>query len=121
MTKNDVKQIVKRYSYIIKPIKRGLTVASFEIGHRRKRLELTEEVKTVCELVKEVHRNIQTEWKKKMLGEMLKGQLDLYLWQKYPCAKNSYYKIKKEFIEAVYRCCVYKQMVAYEELMEVST
>ncbi len=116
--KSDIEQVVKRFQYVEAAIQRGEKAAIFEIGHRKQRIVLTEEMHKIYQTVCEVYKNTREGWIKRMLGGILRGESDVFLLQCVPCGRNMYYTIKREFIEKVYRCCIAMQMVSYEELMQ---
>ena len=55
MTKDEIENIIKRYPYITDAIKRGANFAIFYVGHRKFVIEITAEVKEVCEIVNKVY------------------------------------------------------------------
>ncbi len=119
MTKTDIERLVKRYKYIKILIKKKLSKYSFYIGNRKHTVEWSEELEKLYQTVEDVYAHIREDWIKKLIGELLKGCSDVALLQRYPCGRNYYYGLKREFIEAIYRGCISKQMITYEELLEI--
>ncbi len=119
MTKSDIERIVKRYQRIKKMIKQNILKDSFYVGNRLMCIELNDEYKRIYETIEDIYLNMKEDWIKKLIGDILKGKSDVYLLQRYPCARSLYYTIKKEFIEKIYQCCIAKRMVSYEELISM--
>ncbi len=119
MTKSDIERFVRRYSKIKQSIKRKEAESCFYVGNRKKQIPITEEVIALYETVEEIYLHIKNEWTKKLIGGILNGKSDVSLFQQYPCSRTLYYAIKREFIETIYRCCIAKQMVTYEELLTI--
>ncbi len=118
MTKEDVQQIIKRYIYIWKAIKNQRSEVIFYIGKRRKRIVITEEIIAVCSIIEDVRDTTEEAWVKKMINGILRGESDISILFKLPCERSMYYDRKRKFVEQVYKCCVAKQMVPYEELLK---
>ncbi len=119
MTKSDIEWVIKRYRHIKNLIKNNQTEIFYYVGKRRQHIRLTEEIKSLYDTTQEVYLHIKEGWIKKLIEGILKGKSDVFLLQLYPCGRSLYYTIKKEFVEAVYRCCIAKQMIGYEELLEI--
>ncbi len=118
MTKDNVEKVVKRYRYVHKAIEQNLETITFYIGKRKQKLHITNEVKIIYEIINDVYSHIGIKWLSKMIKGILKGKSDTYLITQFPYERSTYYKIKQKFIEKIYRCCIAKQMVAYEELIK---
>ncbi len=118
MTKKDIKWFVKRYKYIKILIKTGQPKITYYVGKRKEEIVLTEELKKLYEMTEDIYLHIKEGWLQKMIADLLNGKSDLFLFQTYPCGRSTYYKIKKEFREKIYRCCIANDLVAYQELLE---
>ncbi len=119
MTKSDIEEFVRRYSKIKYAIENKKPECSFYVGNRKKRIIITEEVRMLYETVQEIIRYMQEDWVKDLIKQLLAGKSDVYLFQFYPCGRTLYYTIKRDFIETIYRCCIAKQMISYEELLRI--
>ncbi len=119
MTKSDIEWVIKRYRYIKNLIKNNQKETFYYVGNRKQRISLTEEIRSLYETTEEVYLHIKEDWLKKLIGGILAGESDVLLLQLYPCGRSLYYTIKKEFVEAIYRCCIAKRMIGYEELLEM--
>ncbi len=118
MTKSDIVKVVKKYDRIRRMIQDGREEEFYYAGNRKKYIQVTQDIRKTCEMIEEICAHIQADWKKQMIRGILKGKSDVYLMQRCPCGRSMYYSTKREFIELIYRCCIAKQMVAYEELLE---
>ncbi|MDE7296665.1 MAG: hypothetical protein K2N84_05305 [Clostridia bacterium] len=117
MTKVTVENIIKRYPYVTDAIKRGLSRTSFYIGNRKFVIDITEETKAVCELVKIIVAVEKSSLIKQMINEIIAGQSDVFIMMDLPYSKNVYYDKKKAIIEKVYKCCISRGLVSFEEIL----
>ncbi|MDE7083589.1 MAG: hypothetical protein K2O89_07835 [Clostridia bacterium] len=113
-----VENVIKRYSYITEAIRQGLDYAEFYIGNRKQVIHITEEIKTVCTVIEDVLKKENNALIKQMLKGMLAGELDIFIMEKLPYSKNSYYDRKQAIIEKIYRGCIHKGLVSYNEILE---
>ena len=111
MTKDMVEEIVKRYPYIIRAVKEGRDAAVFSIGNRKMRIAVGEETKAVCSIIEEIRYIL------KMIEGLKRGESDVAIIQKVAWERNAYYERKKRFIEKIYKCCIGRHMVAYEDIL----
>ncbi len=118
MTKKDIEWFVKRYKHVERLIKSKEAERSYYVGNRKQSIVLTEELKMLYETTEDIYLHMKEGWVKNLIGGILKGQSDVFLLQLYPCGRSLYYTLKKEFIEMIYRCCIAKRMIGYEELLE---
>lgn len=117
MTRREVETIIKRYFRIEKAIKNGVKTAIFYIGHRRQLIEIDEKVKCVMSIIEDIYRIEQREWFRKIIKGITHGYTDIRLIQEAPIEKNGYYKRKQKFFDKVYQCCIAKQLVSYEDII----
>ncbi len=117
MTKAEIEWIIRRYKYIQKAIRQRTDTYDVYIGKRKCRIVITEEVKKVCRIIEDVRKTLAEDWIKKMVNGILRGKSDTSLIIELPCEKGMYYDRKRKFIEQVYRCCIARDMVQYEELL----
>ncbi len=118
MTKAEIEFIIKRYKYFKKAIKAKRKEASFYIGKRKYKIFITQETKMIYEIIEDIKRSQKDDWIGKMVKGILAGKSDTFLIGTLPCERTMYYKWKQKFIQTVYRCCIAKQMVGYEELLK---
>lgn len=118
MTIETVENVIKRYQYISKAIKKDLDYTEFYIGNRKQTVFITDEIKTVCTVIQDVFMTEKNIVIKQMIKELLSGQLDIYIMGKMPYCKNSYYTRKQAIMEKIYRGCIHKGLVSYKEIME---
>ena len=117
MTKDMVEEIVKRYPYIIRAVKEGRDAAVFSIGNRKKRIAVGEETKAVCSIIEEIREREKNRYILKMIEGLKRGESDVAIIQKVAWERNAYYERKKRFIEKIYKCCIGRHMVAYEDIL----
>ena len=116
MTKKGIENIVKRYTFIRKAMGEGKDTAVFYIGNRKKSIYITVEVKMVCEIIDEIYSQSDN-WIKLLIDGLRKGYSDRKLILRLPWEKNAYYERKHKFIDKIYKCCIYRNMVEYDEII----
>lgn len=117
MTKEKVSYVVKRYSFLYKPIKCGLSVAVFYIGNRKQSIEITDDVKIICEIVEIVYEKEKDDVVKQMIKGLISGQSDIRIMRNMPYSRNAYYSRKGLFFEKIYDCCIARGLVTFEEIL----
>ncbi len=118
MTKDKIQQIIKRYLQIHQAIKNNRAEVTFYVGKRKKKFLITQEVIEVCAIIQDVCDRANKSWVKKMIRGILGGESDISILYRLPCERSMYYDRKRKFIEQVYKCCISKQMVPYEEILK---
>lgn len=117
MTKDEVFRVIKRYSFLYKPIKNGEDVAIFYVGKRKQIIKLTDEVKSVFEIINLVYERESDDTVKRIIKWLLAGQSDVWIMQRINFSKNAYYARKWQFLEKIYACCVARGLVSFEEAL----
>lgn len=117
MTKEAVENVIKRYAQITYALERNLRYAVFYVGKRREVIEITDETKSVCEIIRIVLNKEKDFFIKQMMKDIIAGKTDIFIMLKMPFAKNAYYARKQSFIEKVYNCCIARNLVSYEEVL----
>ncbi len=117
MTKEEVSYVVKRYSFLYKPIKNGLKAAIFYIGNRKQSIEITDDVKIICEIVEILYEKEKDDVVKQMIKGLISGESDIWIMRNMPYSRNTYYTRKGLFFEKVYNCCISRGLVSFEEIL----
>ena len=117
MTKREVEKILKRYPFVTRAIKIGKPQAVFYIGNRKKVIDITDETKTVCELIEIVYNEEKDANIKFMIKELRLGANDTYIMERIHCSKNAYYSRKAAFIGKVFNLCISRNIVTFEEIL----
>lgn len=117
VTKQEIKYIVRRYSFIENAIKDNVDVIKFYVGKRREIIVLDERIKTVKQIIDDVYESEKQEWLKRMMAKIRKGKTDINIIMEFPYEKNAYYMKKKAFFDKVYACCIAKNLVSYQEIL----
>lgn len=118
MTKQGVEEIVRRYPYIMRAIKTERKTASFYVGNRKHEIEITEEVRTVCNIIDDIYFNTENVWVRHMIDGLKAGKNDVRLISELPWERNAYYERKRKFIEKIYNCCISLQLVDYIQILK---
>lgn len=117
MTKDEVSYVIKRYSFLYKPIKNGNAAAVFYVGNRKQTIEITSEVKTICEIIEIVYETEKDLTVKQMIKGLISGRSDIWIMHGLPFSKNAYYSRKGMFFEKIYNCCKARGLVSFEEIL----
>lgn len=117
MTKEEVKNIVKRYNYVSRAIDSGSGQAVFYVGKRRQVINITDEVMYVRCIIEIVYRREDDNILKLMIKNILSGEKDVFTMQKIYCSKSAFYSKKREFFEKVYECCISIGLINFMEIL----
>ena len=119
MTKKRVNYLLKRYSYMMPAIRNGDPGVEISIGGRKEHIEFDSEVLAVLKLFHLAYENErQHETRMIVRKSIIQGRSDLSIIMENPCERSSYYRMKKNFIDKIYHCCIYEQLVPLEEILE---
>ena len=117
MTKEDVENVVKRYPQITDAIKQDLRCAVFYVGNRKNVVEITDNIKAVCEIITTVYEKQKNDFIRQMIEDILMGISDVRIIQDMPFERNTYYNKKQAFLEKIYNCCIARDLVSYEDVL----
>ena len=117
MAKDEIENVIKRFAQITDAIKRGLNRAVFYVGKRREVIEITDEIKAVCEIIIAVCEKQSNFYIRHMINSILAGVSDVRIIQDMPCERNAYYDKKQKFSDKVYACCAAQKLVSYEDIL----
>ena len=118
MTKDKLKRIIKRLSYILTMLKEGKEEKYVYIGHRKERIEIDGDVKAVIKIIEEIIENEKTEWLKELLTDIKEGWKDYKIVIQFPIERSKYYQIKERFVNKIYQCCIYRGLVEYQDILD---
>jgi len=117
MTKEEVENVIKRYSYIAPCIKKADDRVVFYTGKRRHVVEINDEIKIICEIIEIVYAREKEDWVRIMIKGILRGDSDVKIMNGVPGSRNFYYAKKTAFFEKIYECCIVRGLVTYEEIL----
>ena len=117
MTKEKLKWIIKRLPYILKMQQDGVTEIHVYISKRKEKIVLDNDVSAAIEIMDEIIDYEQIEWRKKFFMQIRKGRKDIAIIFDCPMERTTYYLAKKEFIDKIYQCCIYRGLVDYEDIL----
>ena len=117
MTKEEIEYILKRMPQIERAIKKRQTVAHFYVGKRRERIEITEAIYLIREIIQDIMQKEKGDIAQIIEYHIKKGKSDGFIIMQLPLTKNSYYRLKQKIHEKIYNCCIEKKVVSYEEIL----
>ncbi len=120
LTKEKLKWIIKRLSYIFQMKRKGITELSVYISKKKEKIIIDKDVVAVMEIIDEIVDNEQIEWVKQVFKNIKMGRHDVFIIMECPVERTKYYEMKKEFIDKIYQCCIFKGLVEYEDILNAS-
>lgn len=96
----------------------GKTEAEYWISKRKEHFVIDGEVLAVFEIFDDIIESERTPWVKELLKDVRRGRKDISIQIDSPVARTKYYLTKERFINKVYECCIWKQLVPYEEVLK---
>ncbi len=118
MTKKSMEYLVKRYQYIARAVKKDLSEAVFYVGNRKNRIPITEEVKTVFEIINLVYKEEEDTLMRRMMKGIMTGEKDRYIMRQIHYGKNAYYPRKNAFMDKLFNLCIYRKLVSFDEILK---
>lgn len=88
------------------------------IRKEKEKIVIDDEVITIINIMDEIIENEETKWCKNIFIEIRKGYKDISIMSDSPTGRTKYYEAKKEFIDRIYQCCIYKGMVKYDDILK---
>ena len=117
MTKEKIKYVIKRTPYILDMLKRGKTVQSVYIGRKKEKIVIDDEVLVIFGIEDEIIENEKSEWMRKIFAGIRNGVKDITIIADSPMERTKFYEIKKDFVNRIYACCVFKGFIPYEDIL----
>lgn len=118
MTKQQIKKIIKRLSYIVKMQKSGLTEIEVYISKQKEKIVIDEDVLTVLDIVDEIIEKEELLWRKKIFKKIRNGCTDISIITESPIERTKFYNVKNELVDIVFHCCIFKDLVEYDTLFK---
>lgn len=117
MNKEDIRRLLRRYTYINDAMTKNLPAALFSASGKQKQIAID---KTIVKFVFAVQRALLSlcDFDRFLIEQFLSGQKDVYIYTHNELSKNSYYRIKREFFAKVYELCIYARLVSLQEITE---
>lgn len=117
MTKKVVEIVIKRYRHVSDAIEQDLDAAVFYVGKRKIVIKITEDVKSIYNIVEMIYNKEENRLMKLMIKYILDGENDVFIMDQIKYSKNSYYPRKQAFKDKVYKCCIALNLVSLEEVL----
>lgn len=117
MTQSEIKFLLKRYHFITDAMEHHRSAAFFSIGTRKERISIDDDVKKFVRIVKTSLDLCTDPLEKSLMKQRYEcGESDVYVMMHACISKSVYYKIKTEFSQRVYECCILEGLVSLEEI-----
>lgn len=118
MTKEKIKNTIKHISKIYQAVKDKKDKVDIYVGKRLKPMFIDKEILTMLEIINEIIDNEEDCWVKGVLLNIIKGFSDINIIVFSPIERTKYYEIKREFENKIYQCCIFKQLVKYDDILK---
>ena len=118
MTKEKVKHIIKRIHYYLKMMSEEKTEADYLISKKKEHFVIDDEVLALFDIIEDIIESEQTPWLKDLIKDVRRGRKGLAIQVDSPVAHTKFQLTKERFISKVYECCIYKQLVPYEDILK---
>ena len=89
-------------------IEKDIIESTIIVDNKREIITVDKEVIVIVNVIDDIVNNIKSEWLKTVLIDIINGKKDISIFVNNPIERTKYYEIKKEFINKIYMCCVYK-------------
>ena len=120
MTKEKLKWIIKRLHYILEMLHDGKTEISIYISRKKEQIIIDNDVLAVIEIMDEIIDYEKTARRKNFYRGIRKGNRDISIIHNSPMERTKYYDAKREFVDKIYQCCIYKRLVDYEDILNTT-
>lgn len=120
LTKKQIANIVKRASFINEMVKKNIPSKVFQIANKKETIVIDDEIRTVLAIEDEIVKNEPSQWLRHVFAGIKAGQKDIYILSGNPLARTKFYEVKREFVNRIYSCCIYKGLVSYEDILSGS-
>lgn len=117
MTKEKLKWIIKRLPYILKMLRDRKNTISVYVSGGKEKIVIDSDILTVLEIMEEIIECEKSEWRKKLFIQLKNGRKDISILINSPMGRTKYYEAKKEFIDKIYQCCIFKGLVEYKDIL----
>lgn len=121
ITKKQIHTIVKRSSHIRNMLKHDVSKKVLHIGNTVENLEINDNVRTILSIEDEIIKAEKEPWLKEVFEGIREGEKDIALISNYPLARTKFYDVKKELVNRIYGCCIFKGLVPYEDILKGSS
>lgn len=117
MTKDKLIYLLNRYRFIAKALRNKKSVASFYVGNRKETIIIDESVKIVFSVIDDILKT-ESRLTVKIMNYWLKlGYSDVRIISETPLSRSAYYAIKRQIENKIYQCCIFRELVSYNELL----
>ena len=118
MTKEKLKILIKHLYLLLRAIQNEKPYVRVYVGKTRQKIFIDKDVLEVLHIVDEIIASEENDWIKNILLKIKNGYSDIHIIAFCPIEKTKYYELKKEFKNKVYQCCIFKQLVPYNDILK---
>ena len=87
------------------------------ISGEKEVINIDDDVIAVLKIMKEIIDSEKIDWRKIIFTKISKGYSDTAIIINSPVGRTKYYDAKKEFIDKIYQCCIFKGLVDYKDIL----
>ena len=91
------------------------------ISREKELITIDDDVIAILKIMKEIIESETIDWRKSIFTKISKGYSDASIMVNSPVGRTKYYDAKKEFIDKIYQCCIFKGLVDYKDILGTRT
>lgn len=91
------------------------------ISREKELITIDDDVIAILKIMKEIIASETIDWRKSIFTKISKGCSDASIIVNSPIGRTKYYEAKKEFIDKIYQCCIFKGLVDYKDILGIKT
>ena len=98
-------------------LRSGKSQTCVYLSGEKELISIDEDVTATLQIMKEIIENEEIDWRKNIFTKISKGYSDASIMVNSPIGRTKYYDAKKEFIDKIYQCCIFKGLVDYKDIL----
>lgn len=118
LIREKIKMVIKRYPHILTAMKNKENDRVY-LKKYKEWVVIDEEVKIIIQIIGEIIDSERTDWVKTFYKKLLRGDSDIRILIDCPVERGKYYHMKQLFLAKIYDCCIYRGLVAYEDILSM--
>ena len=96
----------------------GKTEEKIYRNHYTEKIEIDKDVRIIVEILDEIMAQEPPDgWIFQVLQDLKKGKSDVSIIIKSPVSRAKFYLVKENLVNKVYKCCIFKGLVPYEDIL----
>lgn len=102
-------------------LKSGKSQMFIYVSKEKELITIDDDVIATIQIMREIIEYEKIDWRKAIFTKISKGYSDASIMVNSPVGRTKYYDAKKEFIDKIYQCCIFKGLVDYKDILGTKT